>query len=347
MPQLSNLITPIPGLSSLEAPFSNTEIDEVVRNLPPDKALGQDGFNGYFLKKCWNIIKDDFYRLCAAFHQAEVNLQPLNNSYIALIPKTDCPTTVKDYRPISLVNSAIKIITKILANRLQPFMGNFMHQNQYGFIKGHSIQDCLAWVFDFTHQCHRAKKPVALLKLDFTQAFDRVEHAAIFAMLAALGFPPTWINWIRLILQSAQSAIILNGSVGKYFRCKRGVRQGDPLSPLLFVIVGELLQFILNNASSIGALQAPSCLPQADFPVIQYADDTIIYVEATQRNLFNLKIFLNSFSAATGLTVNLAKSCIIPINLDSDQADILARTFGCPLGQFPLPYLGLPLGSGH
>jgi hypothetical protein len=131
-------------LSSLEMPFSNAEIDNVIKCLPSDKSPGLDGFNNEFLKKCWHIIKDDFYDLCEAFFAEDVCLRRINGSFITLIPKVDNLVRINDYRHISLLNSSVKIITKLLANRLQPLITKLIHQNQYGFIKSRSIQDCLA-----------------------------------------------------------------------------------------------------------------------------------------------------------------------------------------------------------
>jgi hypothetical protein len=138
---LSNLLNTSQKLGCLSEPFTSAEIDYVVQNLPHDKSPGPDGFNTDFLKKCWPIIKHDFYDLCAAFHQGNICLQSLNGSYITLIPKVDGPTKVSDFRPISLLNTSIKIITKLLANRLQLVIMTLIHQNQYGFIRSKTIQD--------------------------------------------------------------------------------------------------------------------------------------------------------------------------------------------------------------
>jgi len=142
---LPALIHADPDLSSLVTPFSNEEVDSVIRHLPSDKALGPNGFNTDFLKKCWPIICQDFYNLCSAFHNDSICLQSLNGSNITLIPKHDNAIKVSDFRPISLLNTSIKILTKLLANRLQLVMPRLIHKNQYGFIKARSIQDCLAW----------------------------------------------------------------------------------------------------------------------------------------------------------------------------------------------------------
>ena len=130
--------------------------------LPLDKAPGPDGFNGLFFKKCWNIVKEDIYRLCEDFYDGNLDLESINYSYITLVPKVSNPEGVNDYRPISLLNSSIKILTKHLADRLQ----------------------------------------LVILKLDFAKAFDTVEHCTITQMMEHLGFPPKWLQWMNLIMSS-------------------------------------------------------------------------------------------------------------------------------------------------
>jgi len=138
----------------------------------------------------------------------------------------------------------------------------------------------------------------------FAKAFDTIEHNTIIQMIQHLGFSDKWVDWTQRILASASSSILLNGVPGNHFQCKRGVRQGDPLSPLLFVLAADLLQCIINKGHQDGLFELPIPSYESDqYPMIQYADDTLLIMKASQRKLFTLKGLLES-STSTGLRVN-------------------------------------------
>jgi hypothetical protein len=182
------------------------------------------------------------------------------------------------------------------------------------------------------------------LKLDFEKAFDKFEHKVISLVQQHKGFPRKWLKSIRDILASSTSSVLLNDVPGKVFHCRRYVRQGDPLSPLLFILAAHLLQTLINKAKEMGLLRLPIQVGYTlDFPIIQYADDMLLVMEACPHQLLVLKAILNTFADSTGLKVNYSKSNMFPINLSPERLNHFAATFNCQASSLPFTYLGLPL----
>ena len=202
-------------------------------------------------------IKDDLFQAVMGFYNHKTSKMHLfNEANILLLPKTQEPTTMADYRPISLINNITKIITKLLATRLAPHMNQLVSQAQNTFIKKRCIHDNFLYVQRVIQMLHKKKKQQALfIKLDISRAFDCVGWQYLLEVLTALGFSTKWRNWISSILGTSSSRIIINGRTTQNIKHAKGLRHGDPLSSLLFIIAIDPLQRIIDQAATQGLLQ--------------------------------------------------------------------------------------------
>jgi hypothetical protein len=182
------------------------------------------------------------------------NLHLLNSALVTLLPKKSDAAEIKDFRPISLIHSFAKIVTKLLANRLAPMLPELISPNQSAFVKGRSIQDNFIMMQQTARAIHRQKIPKVLLKLDIGKAFDSVSWPFLLEVLGHLGFGPGWCNIISKLLCSSSTRVLVNGEPGKLICHQRGLRQGDPLSPMLFILVMDVLNSLFSRASEMGLL---------------------------------------------------------------------------------------------
>ncbi|KAM0925086.1 hypothetical protein ACQ4PT_004437 [Festuca glaucescens] len=180
--------------------------------------------------------------------------EALNEALIALLPKKDGAMELKDFRPVSLVHSFARLLTKIMARRLAPRMHELVDGNQMAFIRGRCIQDNFLLVKESAKLLHRKRFPSLLLKVDIAKAFDNISWPFLLSVLRHRGFGPRWITWIALLLRSASTSVLINGCAGSSFRHGRGLRQGDPISPLLFVIAMDVLSAMFRTAEGTGVL---------------------------------------------------------------------------------------------
>lgn len=174
------------------------------------------------------------------FHTGWMERQ-VNATIISLIPKTNNASSIHDYRPISCCSTIYKCIAKILANRLREVLPLLISSNQAAFVRGRSISDNLLLAHELVHNYHRAAiSPRSAIKIDLHKAFDSINWDFIINLLEAAGFPPIFINWIKGCITTTWFSAAINGSLVGFFKGRKGIRQGDPLSPYIFVLVMEV-----------------------------------------------------------------------------------------------------------
>lgn len=270
------------------------------------------------------------------------DLGKINTAMVVLLPKKDGATRLIDYQPISLIHSVAKLIAKVLSIRLSKMIQTIISPAQTTFLKSKCIQDSFLYVQNGVRALHGKKHPALLLKLDITRAFDSISWVYLLELLQRQGFSARWRDWIAWLLTTSSSQFLLNGTPGdKIVHCK-GLSQGDPLSPLLFIIAIDPLQRLIEVAADSHMLQA---LPRRDINlrVSLYADDAVIFMNPIKQEMEALLVILKFFGEATGLSINLTKSTATPIYCEGIDIQDILQNFGGQVANFPVKSLGLPL----
>lgn len=332
-------------LQQLEEDISVAEVEHAIKELPSDRAPGPDGFTGLFYKKSWSFIKNELFAAVKAFSDGDFRgLDRLNSALIVLLPKILGASSPADYRPISMIHSFAKLISKILALRLAPKLHDLVDKNQNAFIRARTIHDNFKYVQRAAALIRKKKIPMLLLKLDISKAFDMLSWPFLLELLQARGFGPKWQRWIAAILSTATSRILLNGRQGPSIKHLRGVRQGDSLLPLLFILAMDVLHRLLAKASADGVLR-PLQAHGVKFQCSLYADDVILFIKPIVQEAMAVKEILKIFEDASRLQTNLAKCSVTPIFGGEETMQDIVQILGCQLTEFPIRYLGLPLST--
>jgi hypothetical protein len=301
--------------SALLRPITIEEVDQALQDTPKSKAPGPDGFTSDFFHHCWPMIRVEVWEILEDSRATGQVLQALNATFLTLIPKEGQAHHPKQFRPIALCNVIYKLLTKVIARRLKPILPTIISPEQSGYVEGRQIMDNVILAHEVIHSLQKTKTPGMLLKLDLSKAFDKISWEYMRAMLLAFGFDQSWVTWILNLTSSAFFSILINGVPSRPFSPSRGIRQGDPLSPFLFIIMAEGLGRSIRAAVESNLLTG---LPLHGIsPPIshsQFVDDTLLMGTPTVREANSLLAILQTFSDASGLDCNKDKSQIFFFN---------------------------------
>lgn len=264
--------------------------------MPPTKSPGADGMNVLFFQKYWHVVGDDVSSVCLQILNGLISVKPFNHTLISLIAKIKTPSLVSDFHPISLCSVIYRLIAKTFANRLKFILSSIISPTQSAFVPHCHILDNAMMSFETMFVVKRLKSvddPQALaLKLDMAKAYDRVEWKFLEAMMLRLGFPSEWVRRMMDCLSTVSFSVLWQGESFGHIIPHRGLRQGCPLCPYLFLFCTEGLSCLLNQASLMSFIKGIRVAPTA--PLIShlfYADDSLLFLELTS----DILLFLNQF----------------------------------------------------
>ncbi|MCH84541.1 LINE-1 reverse transcriptase like [Trifolium medium] len=300
-------------------PFVEDEVKEVVWSCGGNKSPGPDGFNFNFLKECWSTVKGDVLDFLNEFHDSAVLPKAITASFFTLIPKKDHPQQLSDYRPICLIGSA--------------------------FLPERQILDGVVVLNEVIDLAKRRKDTCLLFKVDFERAYDTVSWNYLERMMVKMGFAGQWMRWMRVCIFNSSMSVLVNGSPTEDFKVGKGLRQGDPLSPFLFLIAAEGLTGMVNKAVDIGQFAGFKVDDSIRFQILQFVDDTVLLGEASWDNVRTIKTILRGFELVSGLKINFVKSEMYGINVEANFLVAVASFLSCSFDSIPFKFLGIPVDA--
>ena len=207
-----------------------------------------------------------------------------NTTFIALIPKTDNPVTLNEFRPISLCKCIYKIVSKVIARRLKVILSENISAEQFGFLEGRQIHEAIGVAQEGLHSLKSRSIKGAILKIDLSKAYDKVSWIYLRLLLTHLGFAINFIRWIMSCITTVSFAVHINGAASPFFHAERGLRQGCPLSPLLFLLVAEGLSRALDEAKRMGRFSGICIGEQLAITHLLFVDDVMIFCSGDRRD---------------------------------------------------------------
>lgn len=300
---------------NLTHPFTDEEIGDALFLIGPLKAPGSDCFPARFFQKNWAVMKKDVCEAVKKFFENGEMQEGVNYTVIVMIPKKNSAEEMKDFKPISLCNVVYKVVAKCLVSRLRPLLQDIISESQSAFVPGRLITDNALIAFECfhaIHKCTRENQNFCALKLDLSKTYDRVDWGFLNRVMQRMGFGDVWRKWIMACLTSVRYSVRLNGNMTEPFCPTRGLRQGDPLSPYLFLFIADGLSKILERRKVEGLIQPLKvCRAAPGVSHLLFADDSLLFFKANIDQATRIKEALDLFERSTGQLINPSKCSLL------------------------------------
>ena len=292
-----------------ESQLTMEDIHKALMSMANDKSPGPDGFTTNFFKFFWpDLRKPLLESYLYSFQNGEL-ADSQRHGLLSLIPKPDKDLCyLKSWRPLSLLATDYKILAKALACKLQKVVGTIVSSDQVGYVKNRFIGENIRIIDDIVLITSQQNHSGIIAIIDFEKAFDTIEWPFLFQTLKAFNFGENFINWIKLLYNNNFSCVSNNGYLSDYFQLNRGIRQGCPISALLFILVAEIIAISIRSEKNIKGIT----INEEEFKIIQLADDTTLFLKNIKSLVLAIDLF-KKFGAFSGLKLNIGKTEIVPL----------------------------------
>ena len=335
----------------LSRPFSPCEVFAALQDMQPFKAPGPDGFQQVFYQRFWNLVQPSVTQLVGDVLAGRAFPEGLNDAFLVLIPKVESPSRPNQFRPIGLCNIVYKLVTKVIVNRIKPILSSLISPTQCSFVPKRQITDNVIIVQEMLHSMRykQGKRGYMMIKIDFEKAYDRLRWSFIRDTLLELRLPQLMVDVVMNCIESAKLSVLWNGEPMETFQPSRGIRQGDPLSPYLYVLCMERLTHLIEREVQLGGwkpVRASRNGPQIS--TLAFVDDLILFGEASVDQAEIMMKCLATFCGASGSKVSVDKSKkIFSANTHIDIQDAVSRSMGMEVTMDLGKYLGVPTINGR
>ena len=290
--------------------ISEDECEKALKEMKNQKSPGSDGLTTEFYKIFWLDIKTYFVNAIYYSNQVGHLSELQKQSIISLLPKSGKDTSFfQNWLPISLLNVGYKIVTKVIANRIKPLLPSMINQSQTGFMKGRYIGENIRLICEILETTEAQNLPELVLFSDFEKAFDSANHKYMYKCFDHFNFGDGLINLVKLFYNDAQSCVSNNGHLSDFFKIRRGVRQGCPLSSYLFIICIELLSNAVRKNKDINGIRVAG----KKYKTSLFADDAAFIMNGTSKYFETLINIMENFSYVSGLRLNTSKCQVLKI----------------------------------